>query len=383
MRADSIPFETLLKVAQDRVAKEPNSAENHYFLGRVYSYGYAQEGGEIQVYNSDKAPSFPTYSTVQVERDLTKPLSTQAKSWLKSSLVHYHKAAQMDSKSAIYSLGYAWMLEQLATRFKEIGGTDGVGAFKTEKDAWAKTVAEYRRAYFIAKDGDKNSEGGLKVPDQYVSREAAECLLRLKKAGKARVLDPEAKALQTQINKLNEKPVAVTPIVFETKPTNTRPTVVDAFQSTDERLASMIDFKASVKFDLDGTGTKQIRNWVKPTMAFLVWDPKRTGVIVSGRQLFGNATFWMMFNDGFRALASLDVSGNGELSGPELRGIRVWQDINSNGISDPGEVKDLSDHGITGISTLATGNLRGMPWNPAGLTRSDGTKAGLLDWIAR
>jgi hypothetical protein len=107
-----------------------------------------------------------------------------------------------------------------------------------------------------------------------------------------------------------------------------------------------------VKFDLDGTGRPQTYPWLRPDAAFLVWDPQHTGRITSGRQLFGNVTWWMFWNDGYQAMAALDDNHDGWLTGCELAGLALWFDVNQNGVSDPGEVIPIDKTDIEGIAVL-------------------------------
>ncbi|MCE2965029.1 MAG: pilus assembly protein TadG-related protein, partial [Alphaproteobacteria bacterium] len=84
----------------------------------------------------------------------------------------------------------------------------------------------------------------------------------------------------------------------------------------------------------------------------LVWDEKGDGVITTAAQLFGNYTFGKRWPEGYTALHSLDSDKNGNVSGDELKHIRIWFDDNANGVSEPGEVKDLAAVGVTTLYTV-------------------------------
>ena len=64
-------------------------------------------------------------------------------------------------------------------------------------------------------------------------------------------------------------------------------------------------------------------------------------------------TFWCFWENGYQALASLDDDGDGWLTGKELDGLAVWRDTNGNGVSEPGEVKTLSECGIAALRCRA------------------------------
>src|SRR5690606_24070454 len=134
------------------------------------------------------------------------------------------------------------------------------------------------------------------------------------------------------IEKLNR---AITPIVLPT----------EAGLSFDD----VVDRSAAVVFDLDGTGATRWQ-WISPQGAWLVYDPGEGGAIISGLQLFGNVTFWLFWDHGYDALAALDDDGDGWLRGEELTGLAAWQDVDADGVSDPGEVQPLGSLEIIGIA---------------------------------
>ena len=108
----------------------------------------------------------------------------------------------------------------------------------------------------------------------------------------------------------------------------------------------------------------------------LVFDPRGTGRISSGLQLFGNVTFWLFWNTGYDALQALDDDGNGVLRGDELRGLAVWRDANVDGVSQPGEVHTLAALGIVELSTrhvIEDENDDVLAYAPGGVRFSDGS----------
>jgi hypothetical protein len=80
-------------------------------------------------------------------------------------------------------------------------------------------------------------------------------------------------------------------------------------------------------------------------------------MISSGEQLFGTSTFGKSWKNGYEALASLDANRNGEVGGLELADLALWFDHNQNGKSEEGEVRRLSEVGVT---TLYVGPAREM-----------------------
>jgi hypothetical protein len=93
----------------------------------------------------------------------------------------------------------------------------------------------------------------------------------------------------------------------------------------------LIDPAARVSFDLDGFGARTW-TWITSEAGWLVFDPRRTGRITSGLQLFGNVTFWRFWNTDYDALQALDDDGNGHPArrrAPRTRGVvrrkRRWR----------------------------------------------------------
>lgn len=134
-----------------------------------------------------------------------------------------------------------------------------------------------------------------------------------------------------------------------------------------ESISSMVQFPISPA----STGKWQL--WRGSAQSpLLVYDPGHRGTVTSGEQLFGNWTFGgqrlasasslaaapQPWRDGYDALATLDTNRDGVLTGAELAPLALWFDENQNGVSEPGEVKNISE---TGVETLRLGAKRSDP----------------------
>ncbi|MEY3812643.1 MAG: hypothetical protein RL495_590 [Verrucomicrobiota bacterium] len=184
------------------------------------------------------------------------------------------------------------------------------------------------------------------------------------------LLDPQKDAEEIRILKLSKErlermPRAVTPILI---PLSETP------------FDTLVDVDAQVAFDLDGSGLRRHWGWITPKAAWLVFDGKETGRINSGLQMFGSVTFWIFWRDGYQALGSLDTNGDGLLNGAELRGLALWLDANSNGISEPGEVKPLSAYSIDQLSCRGQTTAPGLRLSPQGVRFKDGSFRPTYDW---
>ena len=148
-----------------------------------------------------------------------------------------------------------------------------------------------------------------------------------------------------------------------------------------------------VLFDHDGDGIKTGTGWVQASDGLLVLDKNGNGTIDNGAELFGIDT--VLANgqkaaNGFAALADLDTNHDGVFNASDAAytQVRLWQDLNQDGISQAGELATLSALGITGINlnptaanqALAGGNLLDLQ---ATFTRSDGSTgtAGALNLV--
>lgn len=139
-----------------------------------------------------------------------------------------------------------------------------------------------------------------------------------------------------------------------------------------------------ILFDHDGDGIKHATGWSSADDGFLVLDRNGNGTIDSGRELFGDSTQLangQTAEDGFAALAAEDTNGDGAVTSADTRfnQLRVWRDLNQDGISQSGELFTLQQLGITAINVasvvhdqpLANGNQIA---DLGTYVRSDGTE---------
>jgi hypothetical protein len=144
------------------------------------------------------------------------------------------------------------------------------------------------------------------------------------------------------------------------------------------------DETASVLFDADGSGVAKRWTWITPKAGWLVSDIRNERKAHSALQLFGNVTWWPFWNNGYEPLRALDDDGDGRVAGRELDGLAIWRDANTNGVSELGEVRPVSDWKIVALSyafVYDAADQDEIAVAPRGVTFKDGLTRATYDLI--
>ncbi len=154
-----------------------------------------------------------------------------------------------------------------------------------------------------------------------------------------------------------------------------------------------LSVSSGVFFDHDGNQFAENTGWVAPDDGLLIFDRDGNGQIDSGSELFGNNTLLKsgkLAANGYQALQELDENKDGQLNSDDAiwASLRIWQDGNSNGRVDEGELLSIEEAGVaaigTGYSTSQYVDEQGNAHRQTStITRSDGAVGQSADvWFA-
>jgi tetratricopeptide (TPR) repeat protein len=354
VEVEQVPVERLITNLEGAVKKDPMSVQARVNLARVHGMAYALKSDTAEVRKGKEElgpwfgyePSFLPFSKVEKTDDADRQRA--AKAHLAKAVELFKEAVKLAPNNLPARLGYAWTLEQSGAKEEAIKDYRAL-----IEDAWKKE-----------KDLKELGLGG-----HTIVAEAAGYLIPLLDKEKDK---EEITTLNKKAEQLRKLPRPITPVAIPLR---------DGLRARDIEDAS-----AAVAFDADGSGLRRRWTWVTKDAAWLVYDAKGRGNISSGLQMFGGVTFWLFWETGYDALASLDDNGDGELAGDELKGLAIWHDVNGDGVCDPGEVKPLSEYGITAVSChfeRDPSHPDRVAFSPRGVTFRDGKSRPTFDLILK
>lgn len=345
--SENVPIDRVIENLEHRVAENPADVKTRVNLARVHAMAWATKGAETRVFKSGLGgppgdPDFgnlPGFQGVQVRQTLDPEAQRVAAEHLHRAIEQYRAALEVEPANEVALLGQAWCSDQAGDK--------------------AQAIAGYRKVLELV--WPRESSGHLPVTNFGIvptTTEVAGYLIPL--------LDPEKDAsevatIRAHVSQVNSVLRPVTPIVVPLR--------------DDLRVSDLIDVRARVAFDADGSGLQRPWTWITPDAGWLVFDKHGTGQIRSALQWFGRVTFWLFWDDGYDALRALDDNDDGVLRGRELDGIAIWRDRNGDGVTEPGEVKPLTAWGIVSVSCLhivADDDPTIAAWSPVGVTFADG-----------
>ena len=108
-------------------------------------------------------------------------------------------------------------------------------------------------------------------------------------------------------------------------------------------------------FDHSNDGIRTATGWVGKDDGLLVYDRNGDGVVNNGSELFGDNTPLKNGEraaNGYQALAELDDNGDGKVDAADsaFAKLRVWRDLNQDGISQEGELLTLNEAKVKALN---------------------------------
>ena len=125
---------------------------------------------------------------------------------------------------------------------------------------------------------------------------------------------------------------------------------------------STLNLSNGVYFDHNKDGVAFKSSWIGKEDGILVFDKNNNGLIDNGNELFGNFTEIEESKfaiNGYHALSLQDTNNDGKINSLDenFSKLKIWQDLNEDGVSQSNELKTLKEHGIKSISLNFTKSI--------------------------
>ncbi|MGP1527669.1 MAG: hypothetical protein ACTTIV_02300 [Campylobacter sp.] len=157
----------------------------------------------------------------------------------------------------------------------------------------------------------------------------------------------------------------------------------------DSKISTINRNDSNSYFNHDGDNIKYRTSWIGKEDGILVIDKNGNGTIDNGNELFGNFTTKNngdMANNGFEALKDYDTNGDLiiDYRDDKFSELRVWQDLNSDGISQSNELKTLKEVGISRLNLSHDKTYKDLGdknsiTHIGSFLRNDGTTSSMVD----
>ncbi len=354
---ENVPVERVVANLERQLTERPKDADLRVNLARVHAMAFAEKLDTIPTATARGGKNVtvpwaggfvPSFRQFEVKPSSDPKVVAAARAHLTKAVARYREALELAPTNLVAKMGLGWTLSEAG---------DKPGAIAALRDVVAQALPKDRQG------------AGVMYGHRSLTEEAARYLIPLLDPGRDRA---EIERLNAAAAELAKQPRPITPIVVP---------LSDGLRAED-----LVDLRASVAFDLDGSALSQRWQWIRPDAAWLVFDKRGTGAITSGLQLFGSVTFWLFWRQGYDALSALDDNGDGHIAGAELTGFALWHDRNANGRSERGEVRPVAAWGIVSLSCeyeYDASHPDEIAFSPRGVTYRDGTSRPTYDVVLR
>lgn len=253
---------------------------------------------------------------------------------------------------------------------KLIGGTgrdrlfggSGSDEFVFAAGEGGASIAEADTIFFFQNGSDKITiTGGLTFADLTIGNDGS---------GNATIFDNVNSQYIAVVRGVSPALLDVSDFIFSSDP------IVLDLDGDGVELVSAAD---GVEFDVNADGQAEQTGWVGSDDGLLVVDIDGSGGIENGSEIFSENFNGGSYADSLEALASLDDNGDGVIDAADAAfdDIKVWQDANSDGIVQDGELRSLDEHGIASINLDARSLYQDVNGNTVyaegSFTKADGT----------
>jgi tetratricopeptide (TPR) repeat protein len=360
---DNVPIDRLIANLEKLSREDPADIALRLNIARAHSMAFAYKTNTAQVWRGQEKAGVwighePSHTQFIVKKAADAAAEQIARTHLNQAIAGYREILKLAPPVAAPQPGFPARLDLVAQL--------GLGWCLAQAGEREAAIAELRRVVETASPQEPNTVLVFQG-QRSLTEEAIRYLVPLLDPDKDR---EEITALRDRASQLARTIRPITPVAV---PLREGLTALD-----------ITDPGAGVLFDADGSGLPKRWTWITPDAAWLVYDQRGARDVGSALQMFGGVTFWLFWENGYRALRALDDNGDRRLTGTELTSLAIWRDGNRNGLSEPGEVQPVAAWGIVSLSCeyeIDATHPDEIPFSPRGVTFGDGSSRPTFDVI--
>ncbi|MGE5836381.1 MAG: tetratricopeptide repeat protein [Acidobacteriota bacterium] len=361
---DSVPIDRLIVNLEKLSRDTPADVALRLNIARAHSMAYAYKTNTAQIQRGNEKLGVwtghePSYTQFAVKKAADAAAEQIARGHLDQAIARYREIIALAPAGTAPQSGFPARLDLVAQL--------GLGWCLTQAGERDAAIAQLRKVVETSSPLEDSRRMLVFQGQRSLTEEAIRYLVPLLDPDKDR---QEITALRDRASQLATTVRPITPIAVPLR--------------EDLTALEITDYDAGVLFDADGSGIARRWTWITPDAGWLVYDQRGTRQIDSALQMFGSVSFWLFWENGYRALRALDDDGDRRLAGPELTGLAIWRDRNGNGRSESGEVRPLGAWHIVSLSCdyeIDPTHPDEIVFSPAGVTFRDGSTRPTFDIV--